>query len=74
MTPTTSDPALFLWEEADGVEDLLGTYAIDRVLGGNEAFQVQAKSTLRRLDVKIRRRDDFEFLGVTVASTRGPEP
>lgn len=73
MAPTTGDPALYVRDGADGVEGLLGTYVDDSILGGNETFQVLTEATLRQFDAKPRQWDNFEFLGVTIASARGPD-
>eukprot|EP00170_Pyropia_yezoensis_P001479 contig_6504_g1483 len=73
MAPTTGDPALYVRDGTDSVDGLLGNYVDDSILGGNETFQVLTEATLRQFDAKPRQWDNFEFLGVTIASTRGAD-
>eukprot|EP00170_Pyropia_yezoensis_P000956 contig_4436_g959 len=73
IVPTTGDPALYVRDGTDGVDGLMGTYVDDSILGGNENFQVLTGATLRQFDAKPRQWDNFEFLGVTIASTRGAD-
>eukprot|EP00170_Pyropia_yezoensis_P002201 contig_9242_g2205 len=72
MSPLTGDPAPY-YKDGDGHADgLLGSYADDILLGGNENFQSMTESSLTRFESKPREWDDTEFLGVCVRTLSKP--
>ena len=71
MSPMTGDPALFIKQDKDNIDGILGAYVDDTCMGGNETFQNLTLATLDKFESKPRVWDDFDFIGVSVRTLPG---
>ena len=72
MIPLVGDPSLHLKYSRNGLQGLLGTYADDCMLAGDQRLQKGTEKMLIKFDSRPREWGDVMFLGTTIQTLQNP--